>query len=410
MDHLGGVHRLRGSPAKTAGERNNNLMMSHNSQNESDSGYSLTSGSPQHDHHDTEAGPDIADLDIGLRSDNQMFDEAEFRPATEVFSNPDLDYLNQHGGTGGSVSHLARESLYVKFDPLVGGRPSVMGRPSVAPYRRKEEERDLIAIDSPSPVRSKDREEAAGNDSTRQGDTSSELGERSGENTVLQAGGPDPKEEEKARNLSFQRSLQKKQQGQLLLEQQMKEKEEEMRKLREELRVKRESEEQMKQVLKEYEKTISELISDKEKEKGELEAEVSRLTAERDQAGEDLRNVEAAFADVHRKYERTKNVVEGFKSNEEKLKKYVAEYQAKLRKQDQKYELLKAHAEEKLEEANKEIETTSRSQDAEVAKLTAMLKKTEMKAASLERTVEQRTRENQELTNICDDLIAKVGT
>ena len=99
-------------------------------------------------------------------------------------------------------------------------------------------------------------------------------------------------------------------------------------------------------MLKEYEKTISELISDKEKEKGELEAEVSRLTAERDQvrknlflflfrafkiavvqAGEDLRNVEAAFADVHRKYERTKNVVEGFKSNEEKLKKYVAEYQ-----------------------------------------------------------------------------------
>ena len=92
---------------------------------------------------------------------------------------------------------FSRESLYVKFDPLVGGRPSVMGRPSVAPYRRKEEERDLIAIDSPSPVRNKSREEAAGNDSTRQGDTSSELGERSGENTVLQAGGPDPKEEEK---------------------------------------------------------------------------------------------------------------------------------------------------------------------------------------------------------------------
>ena len=110
--------------------------MSHNSQNESDSGYSLTrysltthldlvtktlepnldrnltsfnfSGSPQHDHHDTEAGPDIADLDIGLKTDNQMFDEAEFRPAVEVFSNPDLDYLTQHGGTGGSVSHLAR--------------------------------------------------------------------------------------------------------------------------------------------------------------------------------------------------------------------------------------------------------------------------------------------------------------
>ena len=39
-----------------------------------------------------------------------------------------------------------------------------------------------------------------------------------------------------------------------------------------------------------------------------------------------------------------------------------------------------------------------------------MLKKTEMKAASLERSVEQKAKENEELTAICDELIAKVGT
>ena len=44
-----------------------------------------------------------------------------------------------------------------------------------------------------------------------------------------------------------------------------------------------------------------------------------------------------------------------------------------------------------------------------MAKLTAMLKKTEMKASSLERTVDQKNKENEELTTICDDLIAKVG-
>ena len=37
-------------------------------------------------------------------------------------------------------------------------------------------------------------------------------------------------------------------------------------------------------------------------------------------------------------------------------------------------------------------------------------RKTEMKIASLERTVEQKTRENEELTKICDELIAKVGS
>jgi len=80
-----------------------------------------------------------------------------------------------------------------------------------------------------------------------------------------------------------------------------------------------------------------------------------------------------------------------------------------LKKQDHKYELLKSHAEETLEKANREIETVARTQDAEMARLTAMLKKTESKASSLERTVEQKVRENEELTAICDELIAKVG-
>ena len=34
------------------------------------------------------------------------------------------------------------------------------------------------------------------------------------------------------------------------------------------------------------------------------------MISEKNQAVEDLQNVEAAFADVHRKYERTKQVVE----------------------------------------------------------------------------------------------------
>ena len=48
-------------------------------------------------------------------------------------------------------------------------------------------------------------------------------------------------------------------------------------------------------------------------------------------------------------------------------------------------------------------------QDAEIARLTAIIKKTEAKAASLERNVDQKIKENEELTAICDELIAKVG-
>ena len=63
----------------------------------------------------------------------------------------------------------------------------------------------------------------------------------------------------------------------------------ELKALQTEVRVKRESEEQMKQVLKEYEKTISELIAEKEREKVTYEEDKLRLMAERDQATDDLK-------------------------------------------------------------------------------------------------------------------------
>ena len=169
----------------------------------------------------------------------------------------------------------------------------------------------------------------------------------------------------------------------------------ELDKLKREMRVKNDSEEQMRQVLKEYEKTISDLIAEKENEKKRMELDIESAINEKNQAIEDLHNVEAAFSDVHRKYERTKQVVEGFKKNEEQLKQFVDEYKDKLKMSDQKYNLLKKHAEEKLEEANKEIEKIAKVQDAEKAKLNALVQKSEMKVRNLERTVAQKTKENE---------------
>lgn len=353
---------------------------------------------------DSEAGPDIAD-----------FDGEEFRPATaEAFKDPNaFDFLSQHGQANNAAANLARESLYVKFDPLIGGRQSIMamasaqktagvspskeaaktpfpssgGTAGTEPTMPSEENNDLIAMNSPSPAKSRICEEQASGVSS------------SGVATGMSA----------KQRLDFEEQLLKKESRMAELERLITESAERTETIRAECARRRESEEQMKQVLKEYEKTISELIAEKEKERARHEEERSLLSAERDQAAEDLKNVETAFADVHRKYERTKTVVEGFKTNEETLKRMIEESEIKLRKQDQRYELLKSHAEETLEKANREIENMAKSQDAEMARLSAMFKKAEMKVTSLERSVEQKTKENEELTAICDELIAKVG-
>jgi len=63
----------------------------------------------------------------------------------------------------------------------------------------------------------------------------------------------------------------------------------------------------------------------------------------------------------------------------------------------------------KLEEVNKKIGEVNQSKDTEIAKLTALLRKAEMRVSSLEKQVEQKRNEKVELTTIYDDLVAKIG-
>jgi transforming acidic coiled-coil-containing protein 3 len=51
----------------------------------------------------------------------------------------------------------------------------------------------------------------------------------------------------------------------------------------------------------------------------------------------------------YRKYEKSKVVIEGFRKNEEVLRASLAEYEATIRKQEQKYDMLKSHAMAQLE-------------------------------------------------------------
>ncbi|KAB0398233.1 hypothetical protein E2I00_008823, partial [Balaenoptera physalus] len=137
--------------------------------------------------------------------------------------------------------------------------------------------------------------------------------------------------------------------------------------------------------------------------------------------------------------------------NEESLKKCVEDSIGRLEKEGQRYQALKAHAEEKLQLANEEITQVRSKAQAEALALQAVLRKEQMRVHSLEKVVEQKvgtgaprvqaecgkssppgsrssgpapsserweksrdlifllqTKENDELTRICDDLISKM--
>ncbi|NXK26935.1 TACC3 protein, partial [Arenaria interpres] len=58
--------------------------------------------------------------------------------------------------------------------------------------------------------------------------------------------------------------------------------------------------------------------------------------------------------------------------------------------------------------ANEEISQVRSKSKSEIAALQASLRKEQMRIQSLERTLEQKTKENDELTKICDDLILRM--
>ncbi|XP_018555695.1 transforming acidic coiled-coil-containing protein 1 isoform X1 [Lates calcarifer] len=168
---------------------------------------------------------------------------------------------------------------------------------------------------------------------------------------------------------------------------------------------------EMRKIVAEYEKTVAQMIEDEQQQKTlSCSKSVRQLTLERDQALADLNSVERSFADLFRRYENMKGVLEGFKKNEEVLKKCAQDYLMRIKQEEQRYQTLKVHAEEKLDKANEEIAQVRAKANAESVALNASLRKEQMKVESLERAVLQKNQEIEELTKICDELIAKLGT
>nr|XP_055025805.1 transforming acidic coiled-coil-containing protein 2-like isoform X7 [Misgurnus anguillicaudatus] len=178
--------------------------------------------------------------------------------------------------------------------------------------------------------------------------------------------------------------------------------------------------EEMRRIVMEYEKTIAEMIEKscvpldpktegEQREKNLSHHTIQQLILERDQALADLNSVEKSLADLFRRYEKMKDVLEGFRKNEDVLKKCAQEYLSRVRKEEQRYQALKFHAEEKLDKANSEIAQVRVKAKQEQAAYQASLRKEQMKVDSLERTLEQKNKEIEELTKICDELIAKMG-
>ena len=98
------------------------------------------------------------------------------------------------------------------------------------------------------------------------------------------------------------------------------------------------------------------------------------------------------------------------KGREEQGKVQASRMQDTLKKEQERYEMLKTDANEKLVNANSRMQEVKKAGEAKILKLRALLKKEEMRVKSLEVEVEKKGKANEDLTQLCDDLISKVSS
>ncbi|KAL7306590.1 hypothetical protein TKK_0001278 [Trichogramma kaykai] len=352
---------------------------------------------------------------------------------TDIFSDPSqFDFLNKVGSTT-STRGERYDSLYLKFDPLLSKRLSMLPQKNAMDSTAVNEDvksetkqsvpapdigctptKALAAIDrllfySPSPPTT---------NSEAPKDIKKEEPEKPETQTVPVVDEKMAKELELVRNtvIQLEEELGKlKREHNQDLEKQKKLYEEQVNaveykfgQMQSQLSQEVKSKDQMTVIAEEYEKSISRLVAEREKDKATWEMEKARLTEELQAAQQHLMNTEAAFNDVHTKYERLKSVVSAYKSNEAVLKESIAENQETIKTLEDRYEQLKSHAVAQLDKANMELASIKAKNDADLMKLKALVRKAELKSKSLEETVEQKSKENKELTQIIDEMIARV--
>ncbi|XP_044749352.1 transforming acidic coiled-coil-containing protein 3-like [Coccinella septempunctata] len=123
-------------------------------------------------------------------------------------------------------------------------------------------------------------------------------------------------------------------------------------------------------------------------------AERQTLIEEKNTAQKHLANLETAFNDLLQKYERAKKVVEGFKNNEEILKKQIQDWNKMLNIFNKKYNDLKAYAEKKISEANTAILKSDKGNIEEMAKLKAKILQSQVKINDLEKHIKPNELDN----------------
>ncbi|XP_051504449.1 transforming acidic coiled-coil-containing protein 3-like [Myxocyprinus asiaticus] len=354
-----------------------------------------------------EPRPDLQNqtCDFGIPSEDEFVHGALFMPGGDF--DGQIDYLEQFGSSTFKESALRKQSLYLKFDPLLKDSP-----------KKTAMESGNSGFSMPRPSLAIRMMEAAKSEGKQKSQCDSmkllyDLHPPTVDNvvpdpTVLDLLVPTFKQPLKTEDSIIEVLKYSQRDMDAALQKADRQAEERQQELKAQIEAVQLENQHMLFIVSEFEATITQL-TDEHKQKEDLaKIELERVLQEKDQLAKDLNDLEQSFSSIVKRLDRCKEVIEGFKKNEETLKQYAQNCMDRLQKEEKRYQALKAHAEEKLDQANKVIAEVRTKQGAEVATLQIQLKREQLKVQSLEKDLEQKAKEVKDVTELCDELLHKV--
>lgn len=106
----------------------------------------------------------------------------------------------------------------------------------------------------------------------------------------------------------------------------------------------------MKQLMEEMAATFLHEIKEAERDKEELTVKCSALITERDQLVEDTQSIEESFSTLLSRYEKMKQALELCRQTEDEARQRADALEDQLKDTESKYEIMRAQAQEKVEE------------------------------------------------------------
>ncbi|XP_039993176.1 transforming acidic coiled-coil-containing protein 3 [Xiphias gladius] len=358
---------------------------------------------PDHDMGTVQSLPELSELcQPEQKSQTAMLEiNEDFVPGTMFMANDfdgQIDYLEQFGSSSFKESALRKQSLYLKFDPLLRESPKKSAGPA-AQTNVPLPAAFVSRLETPQLAEKEATNEAKGDfklfDATAP--TAPVL--------VSLVPFPQPANTEDAIIEVLKYSQKDMDAAIAKVQAEAKEKEEQWSTKYKKLL---DDGQEMRKIIAEFELMIAKMMADQEEEREQAQTKLDKALLEKEQAYSDLNAMERSFSELFKRLEKYKDVIEGYKKNEETLKACAQDYLARIKKEEQRYQTLKAHAEEKIGQANEEIAEVRSKYKAEVSALQAQLRREQLKVQSLEKSLDQKEKEAEELTKLCDELITKV--